>query len=96
MHNPPQGRYRCGTTPSHHGHSKKGSRHAKTILDLQARADETGALVGGYGVRMKNMILNTLTQEDGDNIAGIGQSNTRLNAYKTLMHTNGVFSELAK
>jgi hypothetical protein len=70
--------------------------HARYLMELQEKADKTGAVVGGYGCRIKNMVLNVTDRETGDRLSAIGQSNTRLKAYDEAMPHNGVFSALAK
>lgn len=71
-------------------------RHAQAILALQKKADEAGAMVGGYGCRIKNMVLNVTDRATGDAISALCQSNARLKAYNEKMPNNGVFSALAK
>ncbi|KAL0060743.1 hypothetical protein AAF712_012475 [Marasmius tenuissimus] len=74
----------------------EASLRGQAIMDLQMKASETGAIVGGYGCRIKDVILNTLNKEDGDTISAIVQSNARLNKYKEIMPMNAVFFTCTK
>ncbi|KAL9931402.1 hypothetical protein V8E36_009688 [Tilletia maclaganii] len=70
--------------------------HGRQIMELQKRADEAGAVVGGYGCRIKNLVLNVTDRDTGDRISAIGLSNTRLKAYNEAMPQNAILSALAK
>lgn len=78
------------TTPN------EARRHAQAITDLQKRADETGAVVGGFVVRINGVLLPLVTEEDGNDIAAIKGTNNKMKEYKNLMHNNGVFTQLAE
>jgi hypothetical protein len=72
----------------------EASRMAKNILALQKKADATGAVAGGFGIRITNMVLPAMTKAEGDQVAAIKQPNTRLNKYKEVYPNNKAFYEL--
>lgn len=69
-------------------------RHAKTIMEIQKRIDETGAVVGGYAVKINGVILPVMSKEAGDKLTLV--KTRRLEEYKKLMTENGVLARLAE